>query len=714
MYNKAMPEEEVTVDSLTKKVLAYNPDADVELLKKAYIFSREAHCSQKRIEGTPYIGHPLSVADILTDMKVDVATVAAGLLHDTIEDTETSPKDIKDIFGEEIAFLVESLTKLSKIEFKTKEEAQAENFRKMLLAMSEDIRVIIIKFADRLHNMRTLQFLPENKRQRIATETLEIYAPLANRLGIGWLRLEFEDLSFHVLMPELYEELVRKVAKRKEEQEGYLREVAKTVEDRLKEEGIHGRVSGRVKHYYGIYQKMQRQRITFDQVHDVLGLRIITDTNANCYTIMGLIHSLWTPIPGRFKDYIAMPKSNMYQSLHTSVIGPQGERVEFQIRTEEMHDIAEEGVASHWKYKEKDAVQDKDSRYISWLRELIQSQKELRDAREFLEAVKGEVVPEVVYVFTPRGEIRELPVGSTPVDFAYSIHTQVGHKCIGAKVNGRIVPLRYQLKNGDTLEIITSPTHGPSRDWLKFVVTQRAKGRIKQWIKAEERKQSIELGLKLLEVEMKKHHLKLSVLKADEMQAMAKAFSLLSFDDLLVSVGYGKVSAHQVVNRLLPEKEQEEVVQRAARPEKEQKGITIKGIDHVLYHTAKCCFPIPGDALVGFVTRGRGVTIHRRDCPNLESLAIDDGRIVDVDWKPGKETTTLARLLVETVDRAGMIADLSALISSVNVNISHMQATTTQDKKAHIVFNLAVTDKLQLTGLIQKIAQTEGVLRVKR
>jgi GTP pyrophosphokinase len=709
-----MSEEEVTVDSLIKKVLSYNPDADVELLRKAYIFSREAHCSQRRIEGTPYIGHPLSVADILTDMKVDVATIAAGLLHDTIEDTETTPKDIKDIFGEEIAFLVDSLTKLSKIEFKTKEEAQAENFRKMLLAMSEDIRVIIIKFADRLHNMRTLQFLPENKRQRIATETLEIYAPLANRLGIGWLRLEFEDLSFKVLMPELSEELERKVAKRKEEQEGYLREVAKTVEDRLKEEGIHGRVSGRVKHYYGIYQKMQRQRITFDQVHDVLGLRIITDTNASCYTIMGLIHSLWTPIPGRFKDYIAMPKSNMYQSLHTSVIGPKGERVEFQIRTEEMHAIAEEGIASHWKYKEKDAVRDKDSRYISWLRELIQSQKELPDAREFLEAVKGEVIPEVVYVFTPKGEIMELPVGSTPVDFAYSIHTQVGHKCIGAKVNGRIVPLRYQLKNGDTLEIITSPTHGPSRDWLKFVVTQRAKGRIKQWIKAEERKQSIELGLKLLEVEMKKHHLKPSALKADEMQAMAKAFSLQSFDDLLVSVGYGKVSPHQVVNRLLPEKEQEEVVQRAARPEREQKGITIKGIDHILYHTAKCCFPIPGDVLVGFVTRGRGVTIHRKDCPNLESLAIDDGRIVDVDWKPQKETTTPARLLVETVDRAGMIADLSALISSVNVNISHMQATTTQDKKAHIVFNLAVTDKLQLTGLIQKIAQTEGVLRIKR
>jgi guanosine-3',5'-bis(diphosphate) 3'-pyrophosphohydrolase len=708
-----MPEEVVTVDALTKKVRSYNPDADMELLGKAYIFSREAHCSQTRIEGTPYIGHPLSVAFILADMKVDVATIAAGLLHDTIEDTETSISDIKDMFGEEIAFLVDSVTKLSKIEFKTKEEAQAENFRKMLLAMSEDIRVIIIKFADRLHNMRTLQFLPENKRHRIATETLEIYAPLANRLGIGWLRLEFEDLSFKVLMPNLYEELVRKVAKRKEEQEGYLREVAATVEEKLREEGIPGRVSGRVKHYYGIYQKMQRQRITFDQVHDVLGLRIITDTNANCYTVMGIIHSLWTPIPGRFKDYIAMPKSNMYQSLHTSVIGPKGERVEFQIRTEEMHKIAEEGIASHWRYKEKGVIDSKDSRYISWLRELIQSQKDLRDAREFLEAVKGEVIPDVVYVFTPTGEIKELPVGSTPVDFAYGIHTQVGHKCIGAKVNGRIVPLRYQLRNGDTIEIITSPTHGPSKDWLKFVVTQRAKGRIKQWIKAEERKQSIELGMKLLDVELRKHHLKVAGLKEDEMEMLTKSLGLQSFDDLLVSVGYGKVSPHQVVNRLLPEKVQE-LQPRTARRAKEHKGISIKGIDHILYHTAKCCFPIPGDSLVGFVTRGRGVTIHRRECPNLERLAVDDGRLVDVNWKPENESTSTARLLVETVDRPGIIAELSALISSINVNISHMQASATQDKKAHIVFILEVKDKIQVSALIQKIAETEGVLRVKR
>lgn len=709
-----MTEELITIDDLIKKVISYNPDADVEILRRAYYFSSEAHCSQKRIEGSPYIGHPLAVASILADMKMDTATIAVGLLHDTVEDTGTTAEDISGLFGNDIAFLVEALTKLSRMEFRTKEEAQAENFRKMLLAMSEDVRVMLIKFADRLHNMRTLQYLPENKRQSIASETLDIYAPIANRLGIGWLKIEFEDLSFKFLMPELYKELVRKVAKRKEEQEGYIREVTEIIEKKLKEEGIPGEVSGRVKHYYGIYQKMQKERITFEQIHDVLGLRIITDTKANCYAILGMIHSLWTPIPGRFKDYIGVPKSNMYQSLHTTVIGPKGERVEFQIRTEEMHGIAEEGIASHWRYKEKGGLAEKDGRYISWLREIIQAQKEVPDAKEFLEAVKGEVVPEVVYVFTPKGEIKELPMGSTPVDFAYSVHTQVGHRCVGAKVNSRIVPLRYQLRNGDTLEIITSPTHGPSRDWLKFVVTQRAKSRIKQWIKAEERKQSIELGTKLLEGELRRHNLGPSILKSEDMQAVVRAFSMQSFEDLLVSVGYGKVSAHQVVNKLMPEKPAEEIVPKIAKPSKEQKGISIKGIDNVLYHTAECCFPIPGDNLVGFVTRGRGVTIHRGDCKNLERLAVDDARLVDVEWKPGGETTSPARLVVETVDKPGILANLSALISSVNVNISHLEASSTQDKKAHIVFVLEVKDRGQLTNLTQKIAQMEGVLRVKR
>jgi guanosine-3',5'-bis(diphosphate) 3'-pyrophosphohydrolase len=450
-------------------------------------------------------------------------------------------------------------------------------------------------------------------------------------------------------------------------------------------------------------------------VHDVLGLRIITDTKANCYAILGLIHSLWSPVPGRFKDYIGVPKSNMYQSLHTTVIGPKGERVEFQIRTSEMHMIAEHGIASHWRYKEKGRIDEKGDRYISWLRKLIQSQRELSDAKDFLEAVKGEVVPEVIYVFTPRGEIKEMPVGSTPVDFAYSIHTQVGNKCVGSKVNGRIVPLKFTLRNGDTVEIITSPAQGPSRDWLKFVVTQRAKSRIKQWIKAEERKQSVELGIKLLEGELRRHDLSMSVLKSDEMQKVLKFFNIQSLEDLHAFIGYGKLSAHQIVNRLLPEKPVEEVpVTKVQKPAKEQKGITIKGVDNVLYHRAKCCFPIPGDNLIGFVTRGRGVTIHRKDCPSLDRLAVDDARLVDVEWKPEGEATSPVRLLVETIDKPGILASISALISSVNVNISNITARSTEDEKAHITFILAVRDKSQLAALTQKIAQIEGVLKVSR
>jgi guanosine-3',5'-bis(diphosphate) 3'-pyrophosphohydrolase len=709
-----MPET-LTLRGLLEKVHSYNRDKDLDMLKRAYHFSREAHCVQKRSEGSPYIKHPLEVATILADMKMDPASISAGLLHDTIEDTGTTLEDIREIFGKEIAFIVKALTKLSKVEFRTKKEAQAENFRKMLLAMSEDVRVILIKFADRLHNMRTLEHLPENKQQRIAAETIEIYAPLANRLGIGWLRTELEDLSFSFLMPDLYEELVRKVAKRREEQEGYIREVMDIITRKLKNEGLPGKVSGRVKHYYGIYQKMQKQRITFEEVHDVIGLRILTDTKANCYAILGLIHSLWTPIPGRFKDYIGVPKSNMYQSLHTTVIGPKGERVEFQIRTEEMHRIAEEGIAAHWKYKEKEGdFDDKSSKYISWLRDLVQVQKEVPDAMDFLEAVKGEVVPEVVYVFTPKGEIKEMPMGSTPIDFAYGIHTQVGHRCVGAKINGKIVPLRYKLKNGDTIEIITSQTHGPSRDWLKFVVTQRARTRIKQWIKAEERNQSVELGIRLLESELRKHNMSNALMKSDEILLAAKGLGMNSLEDLYVSVGFGKISPHQVVNRLMPEKEAEEAEVKIKKPSREQKGVSIRGIDNVLYHTAKCCYPIPGDNLVGFVTIGKGVTIHRRDCPNLERLVVEDARLVDVEWQPSTEATANARLHVETIDKPGILANLSALISSVNVNITHLEATSTQDKRGLITFIMEVRDLAQLRTLIQRISQMEGILRIKR
>ncbi len=706
----------ITIEDLIEKISSYHPSPDVSLLRRAYRFSHEAHYSQKRREGTPYIGHPLSVASILADMHMDTTTIVSGLLHDTVEDAGTDLREIEELFGSEVAFLVDSLTKLGRIRFRTKEEAQAENFRKMFLAMAEDIRVILIKFADRLHNMRTLQHLPPGKQRRIARETLEIYAPLANRLGIGWMRIEFEDLSFKYLMPDVYEGLLKKVALRREEQEGYINEVAEQLKERLRAQEIPGEVTGRVKHLYGIYRKMQSRKVPFDQIYDVLGLRIITDTKTHCYGIMGIIHSLWTPVPGRFKDYIALPKSNMYQSLHTSVIGPKGQRVEFQIRTREMHRIAEEGIAAHWIYKENGRVPRKDTRHIKWLRDIIQSQKDLGDAREFLEVVKGEVVPEVVYVFTPRGEIKELPAESTPVDFAYSIHTEVGHRCVGAKVNGRIVPLRYHLQSGDTVEIITSPAHGPSKDWLKFVVTQRAKSRIKHWIKTEERKQSLELGNRILETEFRKRGLSPGLLKSPEMEEIAGSFSMKSTEDLIISVGYGKVSAHQVANRLQPgRKEEEELpLKRHVRKEAEVKGISIKGIDNILYHTARCCYPVPGDPLVGFVTRGKGVTIHRRDCPNLERLAVDDARLVEVDWVSGGDATSTTKLFIETMDRPGMLANLSTLISSMNVNITHLEASSTQDRRAHFTFLLEVNDRAQLVRLTQKIASTEGVLRVRR
>ncbi len=712
---KKMP----SLDDLQEKILIHEPDADVSLVRKAFYFSHEAHCSQKRIEGSPYIGHPLAVASTLADMHMDYKAIIAGLLHDTVEDTETRIDDIKDIFGDEVAFLVEGLTKLSKIESKSREDTQAENFRKMFLAMAEDIRVLIIKFADRLHNLKTLEYLPPSKQRRIASETLDIYAPLANRLGIGWLKSSFEDLSFRYLLPDVYNDIARKVAKRKEELEDYMNDVASIVKKQLKKEGIKAKVDWRVKNFYSIYQKMVAQRILFDQVHDALGIRIITQTKSDCYAILGIIHSLWTPIPGQFKDYIAMPKSNLYQSLHTTVIGPQGSRVEFQVRTEEMHMIAEEGIASHWAYKEKGKIKERDTKYIAWLRELVHSQRDLRDAKEFLEEVKGEVTPEVVYVITPTGDITELPKGSTPVDFAYSIHSEVGHGCVGAKANGRIVPLRYELRNGDTIEIIKSSSHGPSKDWLNFVVTQRAKSQVKQWIKKEERKQSIALGTRLLETELKRHNIPLAKLKSRDIKQVIDSFSLKSLDDLYVSIGFGKVSPHQVANRLLPPQEKEVADELAlhtkeVKERKEFKGINIKGIDNILYNIGKCCYPVPGDRLTGFVTRGKGVTIHRKDCPNLQRIAMDDARIITVEWSPEDNETTPAKILVETVDKPGILANLSALISADEVNISHLEASSSSDNRAHFTFVLQVKDRTQLSKITEKISSASGVMAVKR
>jgi GTP pyrophosphokinase len=702
----------ITINELLETVLSYNEKADLSLIKKAYVFSREAHCTQKRLEGLPYIYHPLSVGKILAQMRLDTATIAAGLLHDTVEDTGISTQDIKDMFGAEIAFLVDALTKLSKVEFKTKEEAQRENFRKMVLAMSKDVRVVLIKFADRLHNIRTLGHLSEERRKRIAQETLDIYAPLANRLGIGWIRIELEDLCFKAIMPDLYAQLEKKVAKRREEQESYIEEVKNIVSAKIAEAGIPARIKGRIKHFYGIYHKMVTQKVSFEQVHDVIGLRITTDTVSHCYDILGIIHSLWPLVPGRFKDFISLPKSNMYQSLHTTVVGPGGDRVEFQIRTEEMDQIAEEGIAAHWKYKEKEGINAKNTKFIAWLRDLV---KEVSDSREFIEAFKGEVVPETVYVFTPKGDIKELPRDSTPVDFAYSIHTEVGHRCVGAKVNGRLVPLRYKLHNGDVVEIITSPSHNPSRDWIKFVVTQRAKSKIKQWIKTEERAKSYELGTKLLEDEFRKSGLSPTMLRSEKLNEVAKSFSIASAEDLIVDVGYGKISAHQVVNRLLPNRQEEQPKKKTKKTFAPKRSlIKIKGIDDILYSIAKCCLPVPGDEVVGFITRGKGITIHRKNCKSLDRLTFDNSRLIDIEWSDDIEIHAEAKLFVESVDKPGILANLSALISSQDINITFIKASLTHDKNALIDLTVEIKNSTQLNNLINKIQQMEGIIKVKR
>jgi GTP pyrophosphokinase len=702
----------LTIEDVIDKVLKYRPKANIELIKKAYIFSREAHCAQIRKEGIPYIYHPLAVADILADMKLDSATITAGLLHDTVEDADMTIDDISDMFSPEVAFLVDAVTKLSKLQFSTVEEAKAENFRKMFLAMSKDIRVILIKFADRLHNMRTIEFLPPEKQKRIALETLEIYAPLANRLGIGWMRNEFEDLSFKVLYPEEYEDLVKKVAKRKEEQQAYINKIISIVSEKLKEMNIPFKIFGRVKHYYGIYQKMIKQKIPFEQVYDVIGIRVITDTAPHCYDILGVIHSQWTLIPGRFKDFISLPKSNYYQSLHTTVIGPGGERVEFQIRTEEMDIIAEEGIAAHWRYKERKDLNERETKIVAWLRELI---KEISDPKELLDAVKAEVIPDTIYAFTPKGDVKELPVGATPIDFAYAIHSEVGAHCAGAKVNGRIVPLNYQLQSGDVVEIITSPHQKPRKDWLQFVVTQRAKNRIKHYLRHEERQQAINIGKQLFEAELRKNGISSSISKSDKVNNILQSFSVQSLEDLYFLIGHAKISVHQVINKLVPESEREEIptVKKPAERRRDNKQfISLKGVDEVLYHIAKCCMPVPGDDIIGFITRGKGISVHRKDCENIKHL--EKERLIEVFWTSDGSSKVQTKISLECLDKAGILATITGLLSANNVNITAVKANSTADKRAFIEFTIEVKDRNHLSDIINKINQIPEVLLIKR
>jgi GTP diphosphokinase / guanosine-3',5'-bis(diphosphate) 3'-diphosphatase len=717
-----MPYDTITnLDDLIARVRSYNPEADVDLVSRAYAFSARAHAGQMRQSGEPYLQHPLAVAGVLTSLRSDVSAIVAGLLHDTLEDTLATPEVLEQEFGKDIVRLVDGVTKIGKIQFRNHEEKQAENFRKMVLSMADDIRVILIKLADRLHNMRTLEHLHEAKRQQIAQETLEIYAPLANRLGIGWLKNELEDLCLKYLKPDVYATLKLRVAKRDEERQEYINEVIRVVRQALGEAGLKGEVHGRPKHLYGIYQKIERQSISFEEVYDLTAIRIITDTKMNCYALLGLIHSLWRPVPGRFKDYIAIPKSNLYQSLHTTVVGPKGEHVEFQIRTEDMHRVAEYGIAAHWKYKEQGQVDDRDGKVFSWLRQFVEWHQDLADNRQFMDSVKLDLFHDVVYVFTPKGMVKEMPLGSTPVDFAYAIHTEVGDRCVGAKVNGKIVPLKHQLTSGDTVEILTSPTQVPHKDWLKFVRTPRAKTKIKHWLKIEEQKRSLEIGRRLLEREFRRHEMApAQMLKSDRLVAVAHELGFDTTDEMSAAVGYGRLSTAQVLNRLAPAPQEAKAVQEEPHPARpapdrqDEKGVKVRGGRDLLMQLSRCCNPVPGDRIMGYITRGRGLTIHSVGCPNLEALDYDKERLVEVDWDTSTASTHPVKVSVLAVDKTGVLANVSSAISGAEANISRAEISTREDRKAVLDFVVEVSNTVHLGRVLKAIEGVEGVITARR
>ncbi|RMH08781.1 MAG: bifunctional (p)ppGpp synthetase/guanosine-3',5'-bis(diphosphate) 3'-pyrophosphohydrolase [Nitrospirae bacterium] len=720
------------LEQLLQQLHTYLPEHDEAIVRRAYEFAARAHEGQTRQSGGPFLQHPLAVAGILTFLKLDGTAIVAGLLHDTLEDTLATREELEREFGSDVARLVEGVTKIGQIPFKTYEEKQAENFRKMVLSMADDIRVVFIKLADRLHNMRTLEHLSESKQKQIAQETLEIYAPLANRLGMSWMKQELEDLCFRYLKPDAYAMLKLRVAKRDEERQEYVASVIQMAREALTAAGLPGEVQGRPKHLYSIYQKMERQGISFEEVYDLAAIRIITDTKMNCYAILGLIHSLWPPVHGRFKDYIAMPRANLYQSLHTTVIGPQGEHVEFQIRTEEMHRVAEYGVAAHWRYKEQQSrVTERDEKIFSWLRQFVEWHKDLSDNRQFMDSVKRDlfhldVFHDVIFAFTPKGEVKELPMGSTPVDFAYAIHTEIGDHCLGAKVNGKLVPLRYRLSSGDTVEILTSPSQVPHKEWLKFVRTSRARTKIKHWLKVEEQKRSLELGRRLLEREFRRHGLpSAQLLKGPHLEEMAKTGGYETADELIRMVGYGRVSALQVVNRLvMPDQSDQkagglerELVSKkkgSSKAAKDVGAIKVKGGREMLMQLSRCCNPVPGDRIIGYITRGRGLTIHAIGCPNLEALDYDKARLVEVEWDSQVEGTHPVKVSILAIDRPGVLANVSSAISSAQANISRAEITTREDQKAVLDFVIEVSDTYQLDRALQAVRRVEGVITAKR
>ena len=711
----------IRINDIIDKITEYHPDADLDIIDRAYIYSARVHDGQVRLSGEPYLSHPLEVAGILADMKLDVVSVAAGLLHDVVEDTHATIEEINEMFGKDVSHIVSGVTKLSVLPFSSGSQArQAESIRKMILAMADDIRVILIKLADRLHNMRTLKFHSPKKKEKIARETLDIYAPIAGRLGIYWIKKELEDTSFMYIQPDEYSKIEQLVNKDKEEGEKYIETVKDLIKKKMDEHNLECEVLGRYKYFYSIYKKMLSQNLEFEDVYDIIAFRIILDTVPHCYEALGVIHSLWKPVAKKFKDYIGVPKPNMYQSLHTTVIGPYGERIEIQIRTWEMDKVAKSGIAAHWSYKEGLHLDEKTTKTFSWIQNLVENQENFENPDEFLENVRIDLFPDEVYVFTPRGEIKTVPSGATPVDFAYLIHTEVGSQCVGAKVNGRIVPLQYELKTGDTVEISTSKKSHPSKDWLNFVKTVKARSRIRQWIKTQEKERSITLGREMCEKAFRKYRLNFNaLLKSEEMEKVVEHFGFKHLDDLIASVGYGKITPLQIVRKVEPKPEEKEdsasflekIISRV-RKKKPKTGVTVKGVDDILIKFGKCCQPVPGDSIIGYITRGYGVTVHRTSCVNAMKMSPE--RQIDVEWSVDIADTYPVKILVRSYDRVGLLADITANISKNGANILSANTETRHSKIVDSLFTITVENTDHLNRVLSAIRKVKHIQDVRR
>jgi len=712
----------IRITEIIDKIYDYYPDADTDIVDRAYIYSAKVHEGQRRLSGEPYLSHPLEVASLLADMKLDAVSIACGLLHDVVEDTHATIEDIRRMFGEDAARIIAGVTKISTLSFETARARQAENIRQMILAMANDIRVILIKLADRLHNIRTLQFHhSDKKRKEIAQETLDIYAPIAARLGIFWIKQELEEISFSHTNPDAYEEIRQKIRKSRIERDQYVEEVKKTIEALMAEADIACQVDGRNKQIYSIYQKMIQQNLSFEQVYDIIAFRIIVATIPRCYEAMGRIHSKWKPIHYKIKDYISLPKPNGYQSIHTTVIGPHGERMEVQIRTFEMDQVANSGIAAHWSYKEGKKIDEESSSTFAWIQNLVEHQETSGDPEEFLANVTIDLFPKDVFVFTPKGRVMTLPKGATPVDFAYSIHSEVGNQCTGARVNGRLVPLQYQLRNGEIVEIITTKGHNPSADWLSFVKSSRAKNRIRQWIKKQESEISIALGRDICEKAFRKHKLNFNELvNTPEMVKIAAEFNYKTVEDLIANVGYGKITVLQVIRKLLPDakpKREDSLLEklmskRKDKKQREEDGIEVDGIDDLLIRFGKCCQPIPGDSITGYITQGAGLSIHRKGCVN--ALKLNPERQVSVKWKAAPAKTFPIRLKLRCYDRVGLLAEISAVISQMEANIMDVNLESNEDKIVSGYFTLGVKGLDHLESVLAKLRRIDGVQEIIR